>query len=103
MIVRTRLKSILIAAFAYLAAAGGIGYFAFHAYNGDRGLIAKEAYKAQMATLSQELADVRRDKAQWSHRVALLRSGNLDPDLLDERAREMLNASHPNDVKLVLP
>jgi len=31
-------------------------------------------------------------------RVAQLTSSSLDPDLLDERARAMLNFSDPNDV-----
>ncbi len=36
-------------------------------------------------------------------RVTLLRADNLDRDILDERARTLLNAAHRNDVIVLLP
>jgi cell division protein FtsB len=32
----------------------------------------------------------------------LLKSDRLDPDMLDERARALLDYAHPNDLTLVL-
>ena len=40
---------------------------------------------------------------RWQHRVSLLRSNTLDPDMLDERARVKLNYVHPRDLVLILP
>jgi len=36
-------------------------------------------------------------------RTALLRPDNLDRDMLDERARLMLNYSHPDDIIIIQP
>ena len=49
----------------------------------------------------RELERVTAERKQWEHRVSLLRADKLDPDLLDERARAMLNYVHPRD--LILP
>ena len=40
-----------------------------------------------------------REKGQ---RVALLKSQSLDPDMLDERARALLDYVHPNDLTLIV-
>ncbi len=79
------------------------GYFAYHLMYGDRGLLAwlrlnrefteAQATRAQLAEQEQELA----------HRVGLLRAGNLDPDLLDERARILLNYGREDDLVILLP
>jgi cell division protein FtsB len=45
---------------------------------------------------------VRAERAFWERRVSLLRSDKLDPDMLDERARAMLDYVDPRDVTLLL-
>jgi cell division protein FtsB len=52
--------------------------------------------------LTRELERVTAERKEWEHRVSLLRSDKLDPDLLDERARMMLNYAHPRDLVLML-
>ena len=42
------------------------------------------------------------ERKVWEHRVSLLHADRLDPDLLDERARAMLNYAHPRDLVLTL-
>ena len=54
-----------------------------------------------MDELSKELARLKIERAQWQHRVSLLRSDRLDPDMLDERARAVLDYAHPNDLVLM--
>jgi cell division protein FtsB len=98
MIVRRRLKTLVTAVALHALAAGAIAYFGFHAWNGDRGLIAKETYRVQMAELSAELAALKKERADWSHRLSLIRLDNLDPDLIDERARDTLNVVHQKDI-----
>ena len=56
MVTRKRLRRILNALALYASAALLIGYFGINAYNGDRGLKAREDIERQMATLSTELA-----------------------------------------------
>ena len=40
----------------------------------------------------------RGEERKLAHRVALMRSDGLDPDLLDERVRDVLNLAHPDDL-----
>lgn len=98
MVSRTRLKTALTTLALYVGAGLLIGYFAMHAYSGNHGLRAKEDLALQMKELSEEVVRLRGERTEWERRVALLRSGSLDPDMLDERARAMLNYVHPRDL-----
>jgi cell division protein FtsB len=103
MITRRRFRTFLIALAFYGVAGGIVSYFWWHAHNGDRGLHAKATHKVRMAQLNDEIAAARRERADWERRVALLRHDNLDRDLLEERARVLLNGAHRNDVVVILP
>ncbi len=83
-------------------AAALIGYFWFHAFSGQRGLHAKHEIDQQLQELTAELDRLKVEKGQWERKVALLRSDGIDPDMLDERARALLNVAHPNDVVMML-
>jgi len=102
MVTRRRLRSILTAFALYALAALLIGYFGVNAYNGDRGLKAKEDIDRQMATLTAELDRLKAEQAQWERRIALLKSDDLDPDMLDEQARTLLDFADPRDLRLML-
>ena len=102
MVTRKRLRSILNTLALYALAALLIGYFGTNAYNGDRGLKAKEDIDRQMATLTGELDRLKAEQARWERRIALLKSDDLDPDMLDERARILLDYADPNDLTLIL-
>ncbi|HEY0438482.1 MAG TPA: septum formation initiator family protein [Xanthobacteraceae bacterium] len=101
MVVRTRLQTVFVTLALYLAAAGLIGYFGFNAYTGNRGLKARQDLMAQLGALSEELAHLKAERGEWQRRVALLRSESLDPDMLDERARAMLDYVHGRDLVLL--
>jgi cell division protein FtsB len=83
---------------AGLLACGAIGYFAWHAFHGNYGIYAREAVELRVAELRQELAEVTAERRASEHRVSLLKAQSLDPDILEERARETLGLAHPNDV-----
>jgi cell division protein FtsB len=102
MVTRRRLRSLLNALALYVIAALLIGYFGVNAYTGEHGLIAKQDLDQEIGQLSSELATARAERAVWERRVALLKSDNLDPDLLDERARTLLNLAEPRDLTLML-
>ena len=48
--------------------------------------------------LAGELAGLREVKGRLERDVALLRPESLDPDMLDERARAILNLAHQDDL-----
>jgi cell division protein FtsB len=79
-------------------ASGAIAYFGWHAFHGNQGIYAREAVEVRVAELEGELAAVRAERRSMQRRVQLLRAESLDPDLLEERARETLGLAHPNDV-----
>jgi cell division protein FtsB len=101
MVTRNRLRAALTAIGLYIGAALLIGYFGVNAYTGAHGLKAKQDLSQQMDELSKELARLRLERASWEHRVSLLRPDRLDPDMLDERARTMLDYAHANDLVLM--
>jgi cell division protein FtsB len=102
MVTRTRLRSILTALGLYVMAALLIGYFGVNAFSGDHGLKAKVDIEQQIASLSSELTRLQVQRAHWERRIALLKSNRIDPDMLDERARALLDYTHPNDLTLML-
>jgi cell division protein FtsB len=102
MVTRKRLRSILTALALYVTSALLIGYFGVNAFNGNHGLKAKQAIEQQMRSLSAELGRLKAEQAQWERWIALLKSSRLDPDMLDERARALLDYAHPNDLILML-
>jgi cell division protein FtsB len=102
MVTRRRLRSALTALGLYVAAGMLIGYFGVNAFTGDRGLNARQTIDQQIAELSAELTAVQADRAVWERRVSLLKSESLDPDLLDERARALLDYVDGNDLTLRL-
>jgi cell division protein FtsB len=102
MVTRKRLRSILTALGLYVIAALLIGYFGANAFSGNRGLKAKQDIDQQITSLSAELTRLQAERGQWERRIALLKSGGLDPDMLDERARALLDYAHPSDLTLML-
>ena len=52
-----------------------IGYFAVNAFTGNHGLRAQQDLDQQIAALSEELAGLKKERAEWEHRVALLQVG----------------------------
>src|SRR5438477_430422 len=90
MVTRTRLRAVLTALGLYTVAALIIGYFGLSAYTGAHGLKAKQDLVQQQTTLTQERDRLTAERKAWEHKVSLLRADNLDPDMLDERARAML-------------
>ena len=102
MVSRKRLRGVLTALCLYAVAAALIGYFWFHAFSGQRGLHAKHEIDQQLGELTGELDRLKAEKGHWERKVSLLRSDRIDPDMLDERARILLNFVHPNDVIMLV-
>ena len=86
----------------YVAVALLIGYFWVNAYSGNHGLRAKLNLDLQIAQLTVEEAALKAERTTWERRVTLLKSESLDPDMLDERARALLDYAAPRDLMLKL-
>ena len=84
----------------YVAVALLIGYFWVNAYSGNHGLRAKLNLDLQIAQLTVEEAALKAERTTWERRVTLLKSESLDPDMLDERARVLLNYADPRELTL---
>jgi cell division protein FtsB len=102
MVSRPQLRRFFGTLALYTAAALVIFYFGINAYTGDHGLIAKQDLDQEVGALTIELSGVKAEHAAWERRVSLLRPDNLDPDLLDERARALLDMVDPHDVTFFL-
>jgi cell division protein FtsB len=103
MVIRTRRQRILQILGLYAVAASAIAYFGFHAWHGDHGMVAKQQLVAEIAALQGQLDRLKAERAEVERRVKLLRPEALDPDMLDQRARQMLNFADPRDLILLTP
>jgi cell division protein FtsB len=102
MIIRPRIRSFLAALSLYVLAAAFIGYFGVNAYTGNHGIRAKQTLDQRIADLTRELDATRAERERWEHRVSLLRPDRIDPDMLDERARQLLDFADPRDVTTLI-
>jgi cell division protein FtsB len=100
MVTRKRLRTVLNALALYVIAALVIGYFGVNSYSGNHGLRAKQDLDQQIAELSEELGNLKSERAGWERRVLLLKPASIDPDMLDERARVLLNYADPRELTL---
>lgn len=80
---------------------GLLGYFAYHMFAGEFGLEARERLQAEIKTLEGEYKGLQALRKRIERDVALMRADKLDPDMLDERARAVLNFSHPDDIVIM--
>jgi cell division protein FtsB len=84
-------------------AASVVAYLAYHTLQGERGLnawVQLNAELARAAALQQSLAAERED---LELRVSHLRRESLDRDLLEERARIVLNLGRADEYVINLP
>ncbi len=81
-----------------LLACGAAVYFAYHLQTGDHGLEARADLDRRKQVLEGQLAGFKAVRLRLERDVALLRSESLDPDMLDERARAILNLAREDDL-----
>jgi len=97
-ILRRRARHVLVPMLGALL----LAYFGYHAIEGDRGLLAylRLTQEIKKAEISRDL--IQADRVQIERRVALLRPDGVDPDMLDERARLMLNLGRRDELTIML-
>ena len=79
-----------------------MGYFAYHAVEGDYGLFALGKLKERQALLEAELTTARAKREEMESHVSLMRPESLERDMIDERAREALNMADAKDLVIFL-
>ena len=75
-----------------------LGYFAWHGAKGPRGYAFRDQLAAEAADLGGKYAAIEKQRVLLESKVALLRPESIDPDLLDELARNQLEMAAPGDV-----
>ena len=76
-------------------------YFGINAIRGSRGLRAQIMDRRILAGAQTRLTGVQARRAFWQAKVDGLRDSGIEADMLNQRAREVLNLANPAD--LVLP
>jgi len=72
-------------------------YFAYHAVQGDRGLLALGKLRGEVNALQAQVLDVRNERFELQNKAHMLRPETIDPDLLEERARVLLGFGKPDE------
>jgi cell division protein FtsB len=78
-------------------------YFAWSSYQGQRGLDEQKRREQAMLAAKADLDNAHQEEAVWQRRVNALRTEHLDIDALDERVRDRLNLSNPDDLIMLYP
>lgn len=79
-----------------------VAYFALHAFQGERGILTWMQLRKQVEETRMVVTRTAAERARLEARIRLLRSDNLDPDLLDERARIVAGLADPDDYIILL-
>ncbi|NJM34759.1 MAG: septum formation initiator family protein [Rhodomicrobium sp.] len=81
-----------------------IGYFSYHAVEGNHGLQRRGALEEKIQHLEAELARLKAERERIEHDVSLITARVREQtDLLDEQARGLLNFTHPGDIVVLRP
>jgi cell division protein FtsB len=98
MVTRTRWQRFFHALVLHLGAFALIGYFAFHAYHGNYGIMAQRAFEEEIRELITERDALKAERGGLERRNRLLAPDSLDPDVIEELARRDLGYGFADDV-----
>lgn len=90
----THFRSMLLTLFGLVM----VGYFAFHTLQGERGFLSYLRLSEELTIAQAQLAALEAEAEMLEQRVALLRTDSLDTDMLEERARLILNFTRKDEV-----
>ncbi|NBU14451.1 MAG: septum formation initiator family protein [Alphaproteobacteria bacterium] len=102
MVVKRRFRGIFLPLVLYVASGAAAFFFVNEARTGSRGIDTRNALLAEISRLSGDRDRLQSERISIEHRNAMLSSASLDPDLLEERARLILNRGRPTDVVIAL-
>ncbi|MDR2782130.1 MAG: septum formation initiator family protein [Holosporaceae bacterium] len=79
------------------------GYFIFHIFSGARGAVSWAKLSKEVVRFEKELENLKEENEFLENKISLMRSNNLDLDLLEEQAQSVIGFSHENDIIVLLP
>lgn len=103
MAIRSRKRTSVARFIAPLATLVILGYFGFHAFNGQYGIRANLVMEKRIVELETKLATRTARREKLESRVALLREGSMERDMVDEYVRGQLNMVRKDELVLFMP
>jgi cell division protein FtsB len=79
-----------------------LGYFGYHAIQGNRGLLAYLQLTQEIRKAEITYSLIHGERENLDKRVKLMRPDSMDPDMLQERARLVLGLGHRDDFIVML-
>ena len=77
-------------------------YLGYSAISGQFGIASREDILADIEILKDRSAALQAEIDAYRHRASLLNPRHLDPDIVVERARAMLNMAHADDMLVMV-
>ncbi len=77
-------------------------YFGWNAVHGKSGLEAQALQQQQLQQAVARNQEVAAERASWQTKIADLNGQSIQPDMLDEQARQVLNLANPQDMVIEL-
>ena len=78
-------------------------YLSYSAFGGNFGIESQRVMDVRLAELTAQEGALDAEIARYRERIALLNPNRLDPDILTERARALLQMTNPADILIPLP
>lgn len=78
------------------------GYLGYSAISGQFGIESREEILSDIEILQDRSAALQAEIDAYRHRVSLLNPRHLDPDIVTERARALLNMAHADDILVMV-
>jgi cell division protein FtsB len=78
-------------------------YFGYYAIWGERGILALSGTEARLGVEHEQLVQAQDRRARLEHRIALMRSGHPDADLIEELARGQFLMAPPGTLAIRRP
>ena len=78
------------------------GYLGYSAISGQFGIENREDILADIEILQDRSAALQAEIEAYRHRVSLMNPRHLDPDIVTERARALLNMANAEDVLVMV-
>ncbi|WP_029039946.1 FtsB family cell division protein [Cucumibacter marinus] len=77
-------------------------YLAYNALGGNYGITSQLAMQDKQVELHATIAEIDADIESYRNRIALFDPNRLDPDILTQRARELVGMTHKDDLLIPL-
>lgn len=77
-------------------------YLGYSAISGQFGIAGRDEILADIEVLEDRSAALQAEIDSYRHRVSLMNPRHLDPDIVIERARALLNMAHADDVLVMV-